>query len=90
MAETNENLLEQLDLNEEVEYKESTKSNQSNKIGYKDRKIDNRLKKCEAMIKKDENINRLNDDSQVSNYLLLKKHIKISGLKVTSNRIFLS
>ena len=49
----------------------------TNKIGYYDRKLENRLKKYESYLKKNENINRIDTESQVikkSLIVILKKH----------------
>lgn len=44
----------------------------TNKIGYYDRKLENRLKKYESYLKKNENINRIDTESQVT-----KKSLKV-------------
>lgn len=41
----------------------------TNKIGYYDRKLENRLKKYESYLKKNENINRIDTESQVTKKL---------------------
>ena len=62
------------DLNIDFDENKSMQTNSqtekaTNKIGYYDRKLENRLKKYESYLKKNENINRIDTESQVTKKL---------------------
>lgn len=59
--------LERLEVNSELDENKNVSSTAvgNSKVGYYDRKLDHKLKKYEAYLKKHENINRIDEESQV-------------------------